>query len=318
MVKIDTSFHFIQTKNIEVNFRKIEMYIKIEMLRAFAAVAHSGSLRAGAEALSKTPSALSMMLKQFESHLGEPLFETERKNRLTPLGLFVLEEADRQLQSFDSTVQAIEGFAQAKRGRVRIATVPSVTGTILAKTLAAHAEEFENLHIEIRDMDSKSVLRALSASEADIGIASVGGAHSMGLESELILTDRFGVVVRKDHPLAETEGEIHWDVLQPFRFIANSLSAGIDAPIAQGLHANANLWAHNTMSILAMVQSNLGYTILPETVTASIEAHNSVFRPLVAPVALRHIHLIQKAQAFQSPVVQFVAKRICQSANEIQ
>ncbi|MEL6121714.1 MAG: LysR family transcriptional regulator, partial [Pseudomonadota bacterium] len=42
------------------------MAIKIEMLRCFRAVADSGSLADAAEILGRTPSAISMMLRQFE------------------------------------------------------------------------------------------------------------------------------------------------------------------------------------------------------------------------------------------------------------
>ena len=56
------------------------------MLSCFAAVAESGNLADAGVRLGRTPSAISMTLKQMEDHLGARLFETDRKNRLTPLG----------------------------------------------------------------------------------------------------------------------------------------------------------------------------------------------------------------------------------------
>ena len=56
------------------------------MLRCFATVARSGNLADAGDKLGRTPSAVSMMLKQFEEHLGAPLFESERKSKLTALG----------------------------------------------------------------------------------------------------------------------------------------------------------------------------------------------------------------------------------------
>ena len=94
------------------------MAIKIDMLRCFQAVANHGSLAAAATVLGRTPSAISMMLKQFEEHIGAPLFETARKARLTPLGALILTEAQRELGHFDRTIQAIEGLSQAKLGSV--------------------------------------------------------------------------------------------------------------------------------------------------------------------------------------------------------
>ena len=129
---MDAIKNFSQTRTSEENFRKTEVLaIKIEMLRCFAAVARSGNLADAAEALGRTPSAVSMMLKQFEAHLGAPLFESERKSRLTALGAFTLGEATRELDHFERSVAAIENFARAKSGFVRIAAVPSVAEAIL-------------------------------------------------------------------------------------------------------------------------------------------------------------------------------------------
>ena len=71
------------------------MAIKIEMLRCFCAVAQSGNLSEAADRLGRTQSAVSMMLKQFENHLGKKLFLGERKNHLTALGEQVLEMAQK-------------------------------------------------------------------------------------------------------------------------------------------------------------------------------------------------------------------------------
>jgi len=48
-----------------------------------------------AKELGRTPSAVSMMLKQFEDHIGAPLFEAGRKSRLTALGEMIHVEARR-------------------------------------------------------------------------------------------------------------------------------------------------------------------------------------------------------------------------------
>ncbi|HBQ17117.1 MAG TPA: LysR family transcriptional regulator, partial [Myxococcales bacterium] len=113
------------------------MTIKIEMLRAFAIVAESGTLAEAATRLRRTPSAISMTLKGLEEHLGQRLFATDRKNRLTPLGEYVLDQARRELQQFDATISAIEGFATAPQGLIQVAAVPSVAGMIFPQVVGA-------------------------------------------------------------------------------------------------------------------------------------------------------------------------------------
>ena len=60
--------------------------MRLELLKTFRIVAEQGSLARAADILGRTPSAISMSLSQLEAELGAPLFETDRKNRLTPLG----------------------------------------------------------------------------------------------------------------------------------------------------------------------------------------------------------------------------------------
>ena len=64
-------------------------------------IATHGSLAEAADALGRTPSAVSMMLKQFEDHVGSALFETARKSRLTPIGELILTEASREVAHFE-------------------------------------------------------------------------------------------------------------------------------------------------------------------------------------------------------------------------
>ncbi|WP_300513213.1 LysR family transcriptional regulator [Aliiroseovarius sp.] len=292
------------------------MALKIEMLRGFAAVARSGNLSDAAERLGRTPSAVSMMLKQLETHLGEPLFETDRKNKLTALGSFVLEQAERELQQFDNTVKAIEGHAKATHGHVRIATVPSVAGTIIPRIFSRYINEFKKLDIELRDMDSSSILHELSRNRVDIGIATLGD-NGVGLQSEPLLSDRFGVICAPTHPLAQEAGPVSWAELAGERLIANSLSAGIRAEPSRELHARALLSAHNLTSILAMVHAEIGVTILPEMAVRASYSPNLTFRPLADTQAKRTIHLLRRADSTMSPAARLLEDRIRECTHEM-
>jgi len=292
------------------------MVVKIEMLRGFATVARRGNLSDAAQSLGRTPSAVSMMLKQLESHLGEPLFETDRKSKLTALGVFVLEQAERELQQFDNTVKAIEGFAKATYGHVRIATVPSVAGTIIPQVFSRHNNDYGNVNIELRDMDSSSILHELSRDRIDIGIATMG-QKTTGLVSKHLLSDAFGVITAPEHALAQSSGPIPWEALSNERFIANSLSAGIKAEASVLLHDQARLSAHNLTSLMAMVQANIGVTILPEMAVRASNSAGLVFRPLADPQAKREIHMLRRTDSTQSPVARLLEQHISEVSAQI-
>ncbi len=289
------------------------MALKIEMLRCFATVARRGNLSDAAGVLGRTPSAVSMMLKQLQDHLGEPLFETDRKNKLTALGQFVFEQADHELRQFDNTVHAIEGYARAKHGRVRVATVPSVAGTILPQAISNFLNEFPLVHIEVRDMDSASVLRELSRDRVDIGIASAG-VSAGALHRQDLMSDAFGLVCRADDPLAATRDPVRWEELGTHRFIANDLSRLIESPAFHEIHARATLSAQNVTSLLAMVRANLGVTILPEMTVRLLRAPDIIFRPLAETSTERLIQVLKKSDKPASPAARELEREIFATA----
>jgi DNA-binding transcriptional LysR family regulator len=296
---MDSRIYFTQTQTSEVDFRKTEMPIKIEMLRCFAVVARHGNLSEASQQLGRSPSAVSMMLKQFEDHLGEPLFETDRKSKLSPLGAFVLEQA------------------KARQGRVRIAAVPSVAGTILPQAISRYNKDFPEVLIELRDMDSASVLRELSRERVDIGIATAS-QYNGALHQQDLLSDAFGLVCPARHRLAGYQRALTWSDIAPHRFIANELSAQIPAPASKQLHENALLKVPTMTSILAMVQAGLGVTILPEMTAKLAEASGLVFCRLADSQARRQIQLLRRATHPASPAARQLERQIVATVTEQQ
>ena len=153
------------------------MALKIEMLRCFSTVAQTGNLADAAVRLGRTQSAISMTLKQLEEHLGQPLFEGERKSNLTAMGEEVFDLAQQQLRQFDETVSAIETSASAPHGLLRIASVPSVAGLLFPSAIDDLTCRHPNLKVELRDCDSNQVIDSLLRGQADVGVDNVRDAR---------------------------------------------------------------------------------------------------------------------------------------------
>ncbi|MGI9489661.1 MAG: LysR family transcriptional regulator [Geminicoccaceae bacterium] len=268
------------------------MTIKIDMLRCFVAVAESGNLADAAERLGRTPSAVSMMLKQFEEHLNAPLFESERKSRLTALGAFTLDQATRELDHFERTIAAIDHFSKAKAGFVRVAAVPSVAEAILPTVVRDFLRDHPGVQIDIRDMDSAAVLRELDRERVDLGLATASGAGAEIAREELF-SDAFGVICPPDHPLAEEPEPIGWSTLDPWPFIANGICQHIKDEHFQKVFVGSRLMVRNTTSLLALVRAGVGVTVLPRL--AIERAENTLrFLPVADPSARRRIDVLRR------------------------
>jgi len=277
------------------------MAIKIEMLRCFSTVAKTGNLSDAAVRLGRTQSAVSMTLKQLEDHLGQRLFETERKNRLTPLGEDVFELAQKQLQRFDETISAIETTAHAPHGLLRIASVPSVAGLVFPSAIEELTYRHSGIRVELRDTDTEQVIDALLRGQVDLGVAS--GRHSLnGIHTEVLFQDTFGLVSAPDHPLALADDPPQIDDVLAANFISNNLCNLIGAPELRTALSGSRVMVHNTLSLIGMVRTGKWVTILPRTV-AQIIPEELVFRKVTGLAEQRPVSLLTRQAARQKPWV---------------
>lgn len=239
------------------------MAIKHDMLRYFVEVASLGNLADAAARLGRTPSALSMKIKQLEAELGAPLFASDRKTHLTALGQFVLTEARRDLEQLDRTIAAIRQYAKTPDGYLRITSVPSVASAILPHAIAEFRQHHPNVSLQIRDADSKTILAQLSDQRIDLGIVSSQAIQSTrSLKSEVLCEDRYGFLCPNDHPFAKTRP--HWNDVTSVNFINNHLTDMLGHPAITQAAQSSDLMAQNTSSLLSFVRAGLGITVLPE------------------------------------------------------
>ncbi|PVA11110.1 LysR family transcriptional regulator [Pelagivirga sediminicola] len=283
------------------------MAIKIEMLRCFHAVADHGSLTGAADALGRTPSAVSMMLRQFEDHVGAPLFESTRKSRLTPLGALIRDEAARALMHHARTIDAIEALAQARAGHVRLSCTPSVAQMIMPRVLRDFIKARPGVRIDMRDADSDAVRRHLIEGRADIGLATL--PILPGFRRELLFSDAYGVICPAGHPLSRTQGGVGWHDLDGAAFIANGLCAQITDPDFQPVLAASNLMLRNTASILGMVRAGAGVTVLPR-MALPLDFTDLVFLPLAGTQTRREVWMVTPGPGGLSPAAEALAAAI--------
>lgn len=278
------------------------MNIKIQALETFVTVAESGNLVDAAERLHRTPSAVSMALKQLESHFGRRLFESDRKAQLTPTGRFLLEHARRELEHFEHTVRTMERYARGETGTVRVACVPSVASRLLPTVLRQFRECHAGVAVDVRDMDSESVCDALHLGRIDLGLASPVSGSEDFLAAPLT-RDALGVVCSTGHPLAGRSGPLGWRDLNGFEFIANGACRHIDDPQMRRLLADASLMVRNTTSLLALVAADAGITVLPR-MAVDEQDPNLRFRLLEGPVRFRELVLLRRAGVTPTPAVE--------------
>ncbi|WP_144777020.1 LysR substrate-binding domain-containing protein [Marinobacter maritimus] len=143
-----------------------------EVLRTFVAISECGTFTGAAKLVHRTPSALSMQIKQLEQNLGKCLFIREpRQVRLTAEGEALLDYSRRLLRLNEEAVQYF--LSPTLEGKVGIGTSDDVGTRILPEVLAQFARSYPAVLVNVVVGSSKQNLARLDAGELDLALVTV-------------------------------------------------------------------------------------------------------------------------------------------------
>ncbi|PHQ27084.1 LysR family transcriptional regulator [Marinobacter guineae] len=143
-----------------------------DVLRSFVAIAECGTFTGAAKLVHRTPSALSMQIKQLEHNLGKTLFIRQpRQVTLTTEGEVLLDYSRRLLRLNEEAVQHF--IAPTLEGKVGIGTSDDVGTRILPEVLAQFARSYPAVLVDVVVGSSKQNLARLDAGELDMTLVTV-------------------------------------------------------------------------------------------------------------------------------------------------
>jgi DNA-binding transcriptional LysR family regulator len=142
------------------------------VLRHFAEVARSGSLRVTADQHEIAPSALSRQINQLEKFLDTKLFIRSAKGmHLTEVGKELYIYIEENNRNIDALLQRIEDIDELRHGAVRIASVEGATISFLPDLMARFSEGFPGIRFEVVVGGSNDVADRVGSGDSEIGIA---------------------------------------------------------------------------------------------------------------------------------------------------
>lgn len=172
-----------------------------DLLRAFVAIADTGSFTAAAARVLRTQSAVSMQIKRLEEQLGQALFRREaRVVALTRAGELLLGHARRILQAHQEAIAAFD--PEALEGGVRFGVPDDYATSFLPHILARFAATHPKVHVEVVCETSRALLARLAAGQVDMALVTQGSGESGGV---LLHRDRLVWAVSRTHRVHEQE-----------------------------------------------------------------------------------------------------------------
>lgn len=282
------------------------MDLNLREIRAFVAVAQTGSFTRAAAKLNVSQPALTVQIRRLEETLGARLFDrNSRMVTLTSVGRELLPVLHKSLADMQRVLDDARALGDGSRGTVRIACLPSFAAGRLPALIRDFRAEAPGVTFEIRDVVASMVNQLVRAGEFDLGVT---GGEVTDAELEILHSaqDRLMVVCPRAHPLAKKRRVAAADLAgYPLVLTAagTSVRAIVDTAFDEaGRTPEIACEPTYMMTAVAMVRAGLGITILPGSAPEIRAERELVGRPIDDRRFVRPIALIKKRARTLPPV----------------
>ena len=259
--------------------------MELRVLEYFLAVAREQNITAAANSLHLSQPALSRQLRELEEELGKQLLirrvKGSRKVTLTEEGMILRKRAEEILSLVRRTEGEIAQPGEAVAGNVIIGTGETELVRLFAKVAGKLQKKYPDIRYHISSGNAEHVLEYLDKGLIDFGLVFTGVDPQKYETVPAPVRDTWGVLLRRDSPLAEREHirpEDLWD-----KPLIISEQRGYDTCLWRWLQRKeADLHIVATYNLLfnasLLVDEGLGYALCFDKLT-NTQGTGLCFRP---------------------------------------
>lgn len=260
---------------------------------ALQKVVELGSFTKAAKILGYTQPAMSQMISSLEKELSIKLLYRSR------YGINLTLEGEKLFPSIQSTIahyQSMQEIAKEIQGLntgvIRIGTISSVSCHWLPKLIKDFWKIYPNVQFVLHQGDYTTITQWIHNGELDFGFVNPDAVTCR--KTFFIKEGEHRAILPLNHPLA-SETYITLNDLSKESFLLleeGSFSEPLEAFHQAGLEPSICLRAHDAYSILSMVETGLGVSILPELVLRKTNYQVAILP--IQPVITRKIAIVMK------------------------
>lgn len=180
--------------------------MEIRVLQYFLAIAREQSISGAAEFLHISQPTLSRQIRDMEEELGKQLFiRGNRKIELTEEGMLLRRRAEEIVNLTKKTEKEIMNSDINVTGDIYIGAGETAAIEYVAKAATLLKEKHPSIHYHLSSDDAIDILEQLDKGLIDFGII-IGSIDKAKYDYLLLpVKDSWGILMRKDAPLAEKE-----------------------------------------------------------------------------------------------------------------
>lgn len=241
--------------------------MSISKYEALLKTVELGSLTKAADALGYTQSGITYILNSLEEQMGLTLLKRDRSGvQLTSDGLEILPYIEELCESWHRIHEKTDQLHGMDSGQVRIGTFTSVSTHWLPEIIRTFRDEYPNITFELVHGDYSQIEELLLHGKIDVGFTQL--PVNGGLKYVYLKADELMAVLPEGHAL-ETRDCLTLDELlpEPFIMYKENTLGGIRMMLnAYRVKPNTQFVAEDDNTIMSMVESGLGVTVLSDLV----------------------------------------------------
>ena len=267
--------------------------MEFRVLQYFLAVAREQSFSRAAQSLHLSQPTLSMQIKALEEELETPLLVRgtpgSRKIELTEEGMLLRKRAEEIVSLVQKTESEITLSNHFIAGDVHIGAGETDGVRVLMQAARKVQTDYPDIHFHISSGDGRDVMELLDKGLIDFGLLLPSADTSKYESLEIPVTERWGVLMRRDAKLAEKPSispSDLWDM--PLILSRQSSSGSMLAAWMKRDLSSLNIVA--TYSLLyngsLMVEEGMGYALCLGGIINTTGDSPLCFRPFSPPLEL--------------------------------
>ena len=286
--------------------------MELRVLQYFLAVTREQSISGAAESLHLSQPTLSRQLKEMEEELGKQLFiRGNRRVTLTEEGMILRKRAEEIMELVKKAEDEISLSDETVSGNITIGAGETDGIRLLAKVAQSVQSEYPSVHFHIVSGDRVTVAEDMDKGLIDFGLL-FGEIDTTKYEyMKFPYKDSFGVLMRRDSPLAEKETVTPQDLLDKPLILSRQMLHDSDFHTLfhrdtekLNVVATYNLLFNGSL----MVDEGMGYAVCFDKIINVSGESNLCFRPLKPRVETSMSLVWKKYQVFTKASEKFLLK----------
>ncbi len=287
--------------------------MELRELKYFLAVTREQSISKAAEALFITQPNLSRQMQNLEKEIGQQLFiRGTKKITLTQAGQLLRKRAEEIIELYNQTETELHTPITDISGDIYIGGGESYVMGLIAKAARSVRRDYPKVKFHIFSGDSGTVSERLDKGLIDFGIFIEPFDLSKYDHLRLPFYDTWGVLMRKDSPLAEKEyikPEDLWD--KPIIRSRQSIGKNKIGEWFKKSEEELNIVATGNLlyNMSLLVEEGLGYAVSLDKIINTTSSSNLCFRPLY-PELISHLDIAWKKYQVFPKCAEIFLKRL--------